>query len=184
MSQLIRYLVLLAAVMGSGCSIGYQPDSTAVSLQLLRPAQGPAPVLLKQTVTLDAWGKQQQFMAISRLSYERSRMVALLPTGQQLMYLEYDGEQLIQQVLSSIELPAEDILAMVQFVLWPETALSGHYRPEQGWQLELSDKQRKLIHNDMLLLDVMYQGQQISIENHLEGYRVMIKTIEQKDSES
>lgn len=180
MSQLIRAGFIVSLLLLAGCSFFGAAERLAEML-LLNPAAGPAPVLLTQRVTLDGWGQQRKFIAIARFNYEQTKLVALLPTGQQLLYLEFDGEQLKQRTVPSIELPGKDILALIQFALWPNDALQNSYRSEQGWALEISDKRRQLMYNDSLVLDVSYDGQQINIENHLAGYRVKIETLEQKD---
>jgi hypothetical protein len=183
MSQLKKVLLLLLAVVLASCSLGQHPETDGGALRLLDPRLGPAPVLLKQSVTLEVRGRQQQFIALSRLTAERSRVAALLPTGQQLLYLDYDGRQLTQEAISSIELPGEDILALMQFVLWPGPALLNSYQAESGWRAEVSQQQRRLIYKDRLLLDVSYGEWQVSVDNRLHGYRLTIRTIEQREIE-
>jgi len=179
-TQLIRASLALLLLLAAGCSV-IRPVPEPVDMLLLSPSAGPAPVLLTQRVTLTGWRQQQQFVAICRFNYDQAKLVALLPTGQQLLYLEFDGEQLEQRNAPSIELPGKDILALIQFALWPNEALQNSYAAEQGWKIEITDKRRQLIHSDSVLLDVVYDGQQISIENYRAGYQVRIETLERKD---
>lgn len=158
-----------------------RPAPEPVDMLLLSPSVGPAPVLLTQRVTLTGWGQQQQFVAICRFNYDQAKLVALLPTGQQLLYLEFDGKQLAQRSAPSIELPGKDILALIQFALWPDEVLHNSYVSEQGWKIVITEKQRQLIYRDSVLLDVIYDRQQISIENHRAGYQVRIETLKSKD---
>ena len=179
---LIRTGCVLLLLLLAGCSsfntVTAEPPA---EMLLLHPAQGPSPVLLTQRVTLSSWGQDKQFVAIGRFTYEESKLVALLPTGQQLLYLEFDGEQLVQRAMPSIELPGKDILALIQFALWPRDALQSNYRSEQGWTIDITDRRRELTHNDNPWVDVSYDGQQINIYNYLAKYRVLIETLEQKD---
>ncbi|MBQ0756048.1 MAG: DUF3261 domain-containing protein [Amphritea sp.] len=181
-TQLIRTGCVLLLLLLAGCSsFSAVTVESPAEMLLLQPAQGPSPVLLTQRVTLSSWGQQKQFIAIGRFTYEQAKLVALLPTGQQLLYLEFDGEQLEQRMVPSIELPGKDILALIQFALWPSDALQNNYRSEQGWKIDITDGRRQLTHNDNLWLDVRYEGQQINIYNYLAKYRVLIETLEQKD---
>lgn len=180
MSELIRLSLLLLLLQTAGCS-SLRPVQAPADMVLLNPSRGPAPVLLTQRVTLDGWGQQRQFIAICRFTYEQARLVALLPTGQQLLYLEFDGEQLEQRTMPSIELPGKDILALIQFALWPAEVLHSSYVSENGWKVAITDNRRQLIYRDSVLLDVIYDRQQISIENHRAGYQVRIETLESKD---
>lgn len=156
-------------------------NNRSAEMILLQPVDGPPSVLLTQRVTLDSRGQQQQFIAIGRFTYAQTQLVALLPTGQQLLYLEFDGQELVQRAAPSIELPGNDILALIQFALWPDDALQRSYRSEQGWTVALADDHRQLTYNGQLWLDVVYTGQQVSIDNRLAGYRVFIETLEQKE---
>lgn len=180
MSKLIRLSLMLFLLQASGCS-AIRPVQAPADMVLLNPSRGPAPVLLTQRVTLNGWGQQRQFIAICRFTYEQARLVALLPTGQQLLYLEFDGEQLEQRTMPSIELPGKDILALIQFALWPDEVLHNSYVSEQGWKIVITENQRQLMYRDSVLLDVIYDRQQIRIENHRAGYQVRIETLERKD---
>lgn len=178
--QIIRTGFALLLLLLAGCS-GLGTVERPAEMLLLKPAEGPAPVLLTQRVTLRSWGQEKQFIAIGRFTYEQTKLVALLPTGQQLLYLEFDGEKLEQRMVPSIELPGKDILAIIQFSLWPSDAVQNSYPGEQGWSIDITDRRRELTHNDELWLDVSYDEHQINIYNYRAKYRVLIETIEQKD---
>ncbi len=123
-------------------------------------------------------GLNQQFIAVIRLQQEQLKLVALMPSGQQLFYLQYDGEKLIKKNLSSIELPDKDILAIMQFALWPLHSIRNHYTKEDGWIVEASAEQRTLLSNSSLLIEVSYQAGTITVENHIHNYRLMIQPLE------
>lgn len=177
--KLFAFVLLFAL---TGCQI--LPNVAApATLKLLPPAQGPAPVVLKQVVTLEAKGKQRQFLVVTKLRPELLEMVALMPTGQRLMTLSYDGQRVQQQQLTSVALPGEDILAILQFSLWPMDSLKQHYLQQNGWQINDSYTKRQLLKDSQLLLEVFYQTadkQQLLVENYMSNYRVLIKTLESK----
>ena len=104
-------LTLLAALLLAGCSASQMATPAVVELVLLPPSEGPAPVLLKQKITLLAGQRQQQFLAVARFEHDRLELVVLLPGGQRLLTLGYDGEELLQESLASIDLKGRDILA-------------------------------------------------------------------------
>ncbi len=158
--------------------------SVPLVLKLLPPSQGPSAVLLKQVVTLEAKGQQRQFLVVSRLQPTAVDMVALMPTGQRLMTLTYDGETLQQQQLTPIPLPGEDILAILQFSLWPKASVKQHYAENAGWFVMIEADKRQLMKNAKLLLEVSYSrsgqqtDEQLIVENFIGNYRVLIKTLE------
>lgn len=176
----LLFVSLLVLLLMTGCSV-IGTSNLQAEMKLLQPIDGPSPVLLTQRVTLDSWGQQQQFIAIGRFTYAQTQLVALLPTGQQLLSLEFDGQELTQRTAASIELPGNDILALIQFALWPDDALQHSYGAEQGWAVALADDHRQLSYDGKLWLNVEYRGQQVNIDNQLVGYRVIIETLEQKE---
>ena len=181
MSQLVRVVVLGWVLLLSGCAAFSSAVIDSEQLHLLPPAQGPKPVLLKQKVTMTVKGQEQQFIAVSRLSHKDARLIALLPTGQQLLYLEFDGVQFQQHSAPSIELPGKAILATIQFTLWPENTLRAYYPHNQGWRTEIKSDRRQLWHNGSLLLDVHYEAERIRVENYLDAYQATIQTLEERD---
>ncbi|MBR9830450.1 MAG: DUF3261 domain-containing protein [Oceanospirillales bacterium] len=152
-------------------------------LALLPPVDGPAPMLLKQKVTMQARGERFQFLIVSRFDATQARLVALMPTGQQLIALEYDGKQLHQSVAVPVELPGEAILATIQFAFWPEASVRQHYPPELGWTLRLEANRRQLWHYDAHFLDIVQEAGTTRVKNYPGEYQVTIKTLEQKDLE-
>lgn len=193
MNRLVALLSILLAI--SGCSsfskqtppsgrnsaenpisIGYK-----TTFKLLLPEQGPAPVLLKQIVTMEARGDQHRFIGVVRISKERVQMVGLLPTGQQLFSLDYGGEILTQENSSYADIPGQEILTIMQFALWPESSVRRHYPENSGWDVEFFPGQRKLAKHGQKLLDVNYLGDQLVIKNYLGHYRILIKTLEKTE---
>jgi len=181
MSQVRTIAACLFVLFLMGCSTANHKELEPERFQLLPPAEGPGAMLLKQRVTMEAWGQQRQFLAVMRLNDTRIQMVALLPTGQQLLSLDYDGKNLTQENLPSINIPGEDILALIQFALWPEHSVIQHYPKEEGWRLELGSQERTLLNTAGALLKVSYHENDLVLDNYLRDYRVNIHTLEKTD---
>lgn len=171
-------LLVLGCLLLSGCQTWLYNRSDVPQLKLLPPIEGPHPRVLKQIVTLKARKQQHEFLVVTRLEKAHVAFVVLLPTGQRMLTLEYDGEQLLQQQLGSIELPGEDILAILQFALWSENSIKQHYPKDQGWQVEVGANARRLSHQENRALEVLYQKQGLAVENYARGYQVQIHTLE------
>lgn len=178
MSQSVKIFVCLVVLCLCGCSFSSPPRTETAQLNLLPPAEGPVNSLLKQKITMESQSLNQQFIAVLRLQSDRLKMVALLPTGQQLFLLEYDGKELIQRNTSSIDIPGKDILAIMQFVLWPSNSIQQHYTREEGWFVDISPERRSLFTSSGVLLMVSYQADAVIIENQLHDYRLRVRPLE------
>ena len=151
-------------------------------LLILPPSEGTYTGLLKQKVTMDARGEQHQFIVVIRLDQTQLKLRALLPTGQPILSIDYDGRLLTQDNLSSIALPSEDILAMIQFSLWPINSLNKHYLPSNGWQLSDTPEQRLLQIVERKVLSVDYlSSDELLVKNYLHNYQVRIEMLEKTD---
>lgn len=179
----MRYLLPVVLCLLSGCSLFRPAPDRPPTLALLPPAEGPAPVLLKQTVAMEAKSERFQFLVVSRFDAQQARLVALMPTGQQLTALEYDGTQLQQNTAVPLELPGRSILATMQFALWPEASIRKHYSTGQGWTLRLEANRRQLWHHGARFLDIVQEVDTTRVRNYPGEYQVIIKTLEQKDLE-
>ncbi len=127
---------------------------------------------------MQSQGLEQQFVAVLRTQHDRLKLAALSATGQQLFFLEYDGESLTQKNASSIDIPGRDILAIMQFALWPSSSIQQHYTREEGWAVEISPQQRSLLTSSGVMLNVIYQADVILIKNHLHDYRLKVQPLE------
>jgi len=166
-----------------GCSIFSIHEGKAKEMVLLPPAEGPGDMLLKQAARIETkTGEKKQFMIIIRLNKEYLKLRALLATGQPLLSLDYDGRSLKQHNVSPFALPGEDILALIQFALWPEKAIKKAYGNDSEWLLELDSKQRNLSTAEGKVASVNYLSfDEAIVVNYRQGYRVIITTLEKKD---
>ncbi len=181
MSRGLALSVLLSFFLASGCSSRQLEPMPAPQLALLPPADIVNELLLKQKITFEAVGRQQQFLVVARFQRPRLKLVLLLPTGQPLLTLDYDGQKLLQDNQSTLELPGREILASMQFALWPEKSLQRNYPSDAGWQINISDRHRSLLTASGAVLRISRKSETLVVDNYLHDYRVIIQTLEQKE---
>ena len=176
-----RCLALLAALSLCAC-VARQPIAPAeLELVLLPPAELGNELLVKQKVTMLAGERSQQFLAVARFEAERLRLVVLLPSGQRLSTLEYDGVTLQQESAAEVELPGREMLAVMQFATWPADSIRRHYPSGKGWRVEISASQRRLLTEFGIALNIAYQPRAVSIDNYFKEYRVIVETLEKTE---
>lgn len=174
MSTIIRINLLLLLLFLYGCSTTRLAPPPVAMLVLLPPQEITEPVLLKQKVIMQAAAGELQFIMIARFDTEGLRLVALLPSGQTLLTLDYDGLELVQQSNSPVDIPGKDILAIIQFANWPEESIRRHYRAAEGWMVELNAKSRILSTAGRMFLKIDRQGEELVVENYAQNYRVLV----------
>ncbi len=173
--------VVLALSLLSSCSAQQAMLPTPGELRLLPPAEGNAEVLLKQKVTMLAGQREQQFLTVARFDRRHLKLVVLLPSGQRLLTLDYDGEELRQQKDLAIDLPGREILAIMQFANWPETSLRRHYLEADGWRVQVTPAERRLLTDSGVALSIGYRPREWLIHNHQKNYRVIVETLEKTE---
>ncbi|MEX0614807.1 MAG: DUF3261 domain-containing protein, partial [Methylophaga sp.] len=170
--------LLLSAAFISGCSLNPLQWNTHQDLLLLSPATGPEPILLKQKLTFIAGGKQQQFLLLTDIKADKFNVLVLMPTGMTVLKMSYDGAEFQQRNMTDITIPAEQIMTVMQFALWPEAALINRYAASDGWLLALDNMSRQLSENKRLRLDVQYKEDSVLIKNLRDHYQVQIQPLE------
>jgi hypothetical protein len=155
-----------------------QINSARPELKLLPPDEGSLAVLLQQKVILQSGENRQQFLLVARFEKHRLKMLLLSPTGQKLLMLDYDGDELVQHTLSSIEVPGKEILAIIQFAMWPGQSITKHYLEEDGWRVDISPEKRILLTATGTILKISYEPEELIIDNYLHDYRVFVYTLE------
>jgi len=181
MSNTLKITAMVALLFLFGCSAQRLGQPEPEVLKLLPPAEGPVPVLLKQKITLQTGERRQQFLMVTRFDQQRLKLIALLPTGQQILSLDYDGESLVKKTFMPVDLPGREILAIIQFAMWPENSIKTHYLEKDGWQLEMSPGKRILLTESVAVLKITYLPAKLSVENYLKGYRVIVYTLERTE---
>lgn len=161
-----------------GCASSFFKQFDGDQLKLLPPSTGPETQLLKQKMTLHSLQGEQSFIAVTRLSLSHIKLAVLLPTGQPFLAIHYDGQQLIVDNKTQIDLPAQALLAMVQFVLWSEAELERAYPIDEGWHLKFNAAQRQLMRHGKAWLAVRYDGQTVTIKNTQRDVTIFISPLE------
>jgi len=173
--KLISGLLLLLSL--PACSL-LPTTNQPLKLSLLAPSEGLGDKLIKQSISLQTKDISNQFLVIMRLSDKQIKLNALLASGQVLLSLHYDGQSFQQNSSSPLPLPGEEILAFIQFALWPNSAVTKAYTANKGWQLELTASQRHLSTHQGRYLSVRYLSpntmQVIHLRHH---YQVFITTL-------
>lgn len=191
--QARRAVFALLAVMLTACS--WISPARLPELPLLSPATFGQQWQVTQSVTLQPLAGDdsaphrsgQTLLAAWSVSPARLDFAGLTPTGQTLLTLSYDGQQLTETTspLLPKEVSGRDILAQLQLAYWPlnsiQQALSG-----SPWSLrQVNPGRRELWLNGQLALDLQISppgpsGQpleSIIITHPLRGYQLKIQTI-------
>ena len=171
----------LVVLLLCGCSTQWLGAPEPIVLKLLPPEEGAVSVLLKQKITLQAGERQQQFLAVARFDQQHLKLVALFPTGQQILSLDYDGEKLVKETFAPVDLPGREILAIIQFAMWPEHSIKAHYPEKDGWQVEITPDKRILLTESGAVLRITYQLAELRVDNYLKGYQVIVNTLERTE---
>lgn len=178
---LMLRVLALALLLLTGCSAQQAMLATATELKLLPPGEGPAPLLLKQKVSLLTGQREQQFLLVARFDDRQLRLVVLSPGGQRLLTLDYDGEELMQQSFAAFDLPGNEILAIMQFASWPQASLRRHYPEFEGWRVEIDPGERRLLTEFGSALTIAIRADELHVNNHQKGYRVIVQTLEKTE---
>ena len=181
MPRLKLGMVCLGCLLLCGCAGKRLSSAESAELILLPPADAPAEVLLRQKIRFVARDAEQQFLILARIERQSLRLALLLPSGQVLFELDYDGIELRQQNHAGVEIPGRDILASLQFASWPEAVLRRHYRSSEGWRIEISGHERNLLTSSGVLLRIARSSESLVVDNHLHDYRVIIQMLEKTE---
>lgn len=165
----------------AACASRPPAPTTGADLLLLPPRDLTTELLLTQKLTLQANGRERQFLAVVRLERKRVKLVVMAPAGQQLLLLDYDGETLLQHNGVADGIPGREILASLQFALWPEDSIRREYRKIDGWQVEIDKLGRSLLTRSGAVLIIRRDPGIVSLENLWSKYRVLIETLERAE---
>ncbi|WP_460313967.1 DUF3261 domain-containing protein [Aliiglaciecola aliphaticivorans] len=180
MSKRLIFVLCLSLMLGA-CSLFNSSAKRAFPLLLLPPVDGPESAVYKQRLALKSKTNNSKLLVVLKIEKSEIKLRGLLPTGQSLYAMQYDGEKLSQQSLGDNKLPAQEVLSMLQFALWPEQALHKFYQPDKGWLLEIKPEYRTLSLDGMIKLRVDYlANHQLILENYAHQYTVEIETLEYK----
>ena len=169
---------LILAVCVSGCSV-FPAKSQSIELPLLTFDHHPQSQLIKQSVTVQNNDLALTFLVLSRIRTDSLKTVAILPTGQQLYSLEYDGRELQTDVSELMKVKPSEIIAMQQFVLWPLESIEQEFRKKSDdWAVKEALPVRELFYADHLVLTATYSTYGVEIRHHLKNYTMLINSLE------
>lgn len=160
-----------------GCST-FMNSTAPRSLLLLPTNSGPVSQLLKQRVMLTAKGYQQEFIVVIRIERTVIKSAALMPTGQQLYLLEYNGSKMKEEISEHINIAGSEVLAIQQLVYWPIESIKNTYTSGLGWGVIVNPTFRQVAINGGPLLSVNFRGKLIEVIHHQKNYRMEIETME------
>ncbi|MCX4189074.1 DUF3261 domain-containing protein [Methylophaga sp. OBS3] len=180
MSQLTMryYLVALLLPLLSACGLISHKVSHSTDLMLLPPSSAPQFGIQQQKVTVIREGKKQQFLVFSEFTKSIVKVAVLVPTGQRLLTMQYDGSEFTVQNDTNTVFPAKDIMAVMQFAVWQQDAIMKNYLERAGWLVSISAEQRELRQQQQDVLVVQIQDGQIEIQHLLHQYQVIIEPLE------
>lgn len=151
-----------------------QRDTREV-FSLLPVAAGPENFVYKQHIALKKHLQQHDFIAVTKLDNEALTVVVLLPNGQKVFSASYDGQYFSQSVQGTPDIRVQEIVSIMQFALWPKQALEVAYPSSQKWLIIDTTKQRLLMRQSKVLLEVNKSDEGITINNLQSGYQVNIR---------
>tara|TARA_B110000503_G_C7173241_1_gene425533 strand:+ start:11921 stop:12436 length:516 start_codon:yes stop_codon:yes gene_type:complete len=117
---------------------------------LLTNGSGLVPVQATQVLTIERNGESLSTTLVLALSDTETTIVALSPIGHRLFSIICTGEGLVlQQATQDLQLPAEHIVSMMQYVYWPESRLQAASTGK--WHLESDENTRNLLYKSRLI---------------------------------
>lgn len=150
------------------------PDNT---LLLMAPELGPEQGVLQQKVTLVREGKSQTFVVVTEISKQSMRVAVLMPTGQRVLTMKYDGQTFESTNYTDIVIPAQEVFSLMQFAIWPVKALDVYYSEQSGWQTSFLPQQRLLFKHQQAILKMQLKPNQTQVHHLLHQYQVIIQPL-------
>lgn len=174
----LLFVTLFAVFVLSGCGNLSQRAFNDDALILLPPHEGPKQALLKHKLLLTRHNNTQTFIVLNRISADVFKVLVLLPTGQTILRMSYDGESFDVKNMANNELPAKEIFALMQFVLWPKSTLTKYYRHELGWVVADDKNSRQLTYNNTPYLIIKNNKKGFNINNIKDKYKAVVEELE------
>lgn len=161
-----------------GCSLlskSLMPDNV---LLLMSPDPAMEQGVSQRKVTLARKAESQRFVVITENTTDITQVAVLTPAGQRVLSMKYDGREFESTNYTGMTLPDKDIFAMMQFAVWPESALKDVYNSHDGWRMVLSSDQRQLFKQQQPLLKVLFKPNQTEVHHLRHQYQVIIEPLE------
>ncbi|WP_297811432.1 DUF3261 domain-containing protein [uncultured Methylophaga sp.] len=162
----------------AGCSLlskSLMPDNV---LLLMSPDPAMEQGVSQRKVTLVRKAESQRFVVITENTTDITQVAVLTPAGQRVLSMKYDGREFESTNYTGMPLPDKDIFAMMQFAVWPESALKDVYNSHDGWRMVLSSDQRQLFKQQQPILKVLFKPNQTDVHHLRHQYQVIIEPLE------
>lgn len=155
-------------------------------LPVIRNALGMENVRVVQAVSVKNPGNTEEFrfVAVVEISNGKFQLAGLTSLGQRIFTVTADGESL--EIEKAAWLPdhiqIEKLLLMLQFVYWPENALSNAYR--EKWHIDLKDDVKRLYRGKVLVIEAFIHeftpswGDSVELHQVSSGMHVFINPVE------
>lgn len=182
MQKVINLLCGVILIMLSSCQLLPTNKVTmAHEMPLLPPSISNQLGVVKQKMTMVAGNKTQTFIVVSNDQSQQFDVLVMVPTGQALMRMTFDGQLFNEENMTGLKLPAKEIMAIMQFASWPVETLAQSYKIEDGWTIILEAGFRRLDCKQKRFLDVQYQdNDRMIISNKRSRYQAIIEPLEEQ----
>lgn len=176
----MRFLVIGLLILPwlGGCSLLSKSLMLDNVLLLMSPDPAVEQGVSQRKVTLVRKAESQRFVVITENSAEKTQVAVLTPAGQRVLSMKYDGREFESTNYTGMTLPDEDIFAMMQFAVWPESALKDVYNAHDGWRMALSSGQRQLFKQQQPILKALFKPNQTEVHHLKHQYQVIIEPLE------
>ncbi len=156
-------------------------SDSSQALLLLPPELSGHKGVAKQKVTMNVDDKRQTFIVLTQYADDSYQVLIMLPTGQTVLSMRYDGQVLEASNRTGIALPTQEMMAMMQFTSWPEKAIKERYTQALGWDVLTQPNLRQLLVDRKPLLTVTYTSDNVIYIGHfLQKYQVTIEPLEEQ----
>lgn len=184
MQRVINLILVVSLLSLPGCThmrrwLALAGPNASQALFLLPPRLSGQEGVLKQKVTMNIGDKRQTFIALTQYALDSYQVLIMLPTGQIVLSMRYDGEVLAASNQTGITLPTQEMMAMMQFASWPEEVVVNRYSQISGLEVLTQPNLRQLLVDGKPLLTVTYsQDNAVHISHFIKKYQVMVEPLE------
>jgi len=166
MQSVISLILVISLLSLSACTsmrrlVALVKADTSQALLLLPPELSGHSGVAKQKITMNVGDKQQTFIALTQYAVDRYQVLVMLPTGQTVLSMRYDGE------------------VLTEFASWPEAVIKKSYTQVSGREVLTQANMRQLLVDRKPLLTVTYsQNNVVHISHYIQKYQVTVEPLE------
>lgn len=178
--------MLLASLMLTLYGCGIVQRGLQTPLALLPASALNQSVQASQVINIEHADKQLRLLAVIYVDSSEIRLNGLNALGQRLIKVKLVGRKISVDNRLHVDLPAADIISLMQLAFWPLSQLNAAYNAP--WKLEESPCHRRLHLSKQKVIDVsycsnderaaknLYAGSSIIIDDFRSGTRLKVDT--------